>query len=83
MTTGLALRSGADRAGDAGVVTKARFSAGSVDLDFSAAATAFDYLAVGETVTLTYTVAVDDIDGGMTTADLRGHRHRHQRRAGD
>ena len=41
-------------------------SAGSVNLDFSAASTVFDYLAVGEVVTLTYTVAIDDHHGGVT-----------------
>ncbi|NOJ41846.1 VCBS domain-containing protein [Bradyrhizobium australiense] len=50
-----------------GTVTKAAgFSAGSVDLSFSAASTAFDYLAKGEVLTLTYTVAIDDGDGGVT-----------------
>jgi VCBS repeat-containing protein len=48
-------------------VTKAAgSSSGSVNLDFSAASTVFDYLATGETVTLTYTVAIDDGDGGTT-----------------
>ena len=50
-----------------GTVTKAAgSSAGSVDLSFSAASTAFDYLAKGEVLTLTYTVAIDDGDGGVT-----------------
>jgi VCBS repeat-containing protein len=39
---------------------------GSVTLAFSAASTAFDYLADGEVLTLTYTVAIDDGDGGVT-----------------
>ncbi|MGY2901586.1 VCBS domain-containing protein [Bradyrhizobium sp. URHC0002] len=52
----------------AGTVTKALgSSAGSVQLDFSAASTAFDYLAKGESVTLTYTVAINDGDGGITS----------------
>ena len=51
-----------------GAVTKAAgSSAGSVDLSFSAASTAFDYLAKGEVLTLTYTVAIDDGDGGITS----------------
>jgi len=51
----------------AGTVAKAAdSSAGAVDLDFSAASTAFDYLATGEKLTLTYTVAIDDHDGGVT-----------------
>ena len=41
-------------------------SSGSVNLDFSAASTVFDYLAVGEVVTLTYTVAINDHHGGVT-----------------
>ena len=50
-----------------GAVTKdSGSSSGSVDLSFSAASTAFDYLAKGEVLTLTYTVAVDDGDGGVT-----------------
>ena len=54
-----------------GAVTKAAGStAGSVDLSFSAASTAFDYLAKGEVLTLKYTVAIDDGDGGVT---LEGH----------
>ncbi|MDP1865833.1 MAG: VCBS domain-containing protein, partial [Bradyrhizobium sp.] len=36
------------------------------DLDFAAASTAFDYLADGEVLTLTYTVEIDDHDGGTT-----------------
>jgi VCBS repeat-containing protein len=52
----------------AGTVTKASgSSAGSVNLDFSAASTAFDYLAKGEALTLTYTVAINDGDGGITS----------------
>jgi VCBS repeat-containing protein len=51
----------------AGIVTKlAGSSAGSVDLDFLAASTAFDYLANNESVTLTYTVEINDGDGGVT-----------------
>ncbi|MEX0957527.1 MAG: tandem-95 repeat protein [Rhizobiaceae bacterium] len=49
-----------------GMVTKAAGSSdGSVDLAFSAAASAFDYLSPGETVVLTYTLAFDDGDGGV------------------
>ena len=51
-----------------GMVTKAAgSSAGSVDLSFSAASTAFDYLAKTESVALTYTVAINDGDGGITS----------------
>jgi VCBS repeat-containing protein len=50
-----------------GAVTKnSGVSSGSVDLSFSAASTAFDYLAQGQVLTLTYTVAIDDGDGGVT-----------------
>jgi VCBS repeat-containing protein len=51
-----------------GTVTKTAGSdAGSLTLDFSATAAAFDYLAADETVTLTYTIAVDDGDGSIGT----------------
>ena len=54
-----------------GEVTKAAGStSGSVDLSFSAASTAFDYLAQGEVLTLKYTVAIDDGDGGVTSRDF-------------
>jgi VCBS repeat-containing protein len=50
-----------------GIVNKAAgASAGSVDLSFSAASTAFDYLAQGQVLKLTYTVSIDDGDGGVT-----------------
>ena len=50
-----------------GLVAKAAGSAnGAVDLAFSADSTVFDYLAAGETVTLTYTIAINDGDGGIT-----------------
>ena len=50
-----------------GLVTKnSGSSSGSVTLAFSAASTAFDYLSAGETLTLTYTVAINDHDGGIT-----------------
>ena len=67
-TTGLALDDAALIAlVTPGAVTKAAgSSAGSVDLSFSAASTAFDYLAKGEVLTLTYTVSIDDGDGGVT-----------------
>ncbi|HMM92170.1 VCBS domain-containing protein [Bradyrhizobium sp.] len=51
-----------------GTVTKNSGStSGAVDLSFSAASAAFDYLAKGEVLTLTYTVAIDDGDGGVTS----------------
>ena len=67
-TTGLALNEAALIAlVTPGAVTKAAGStAGTVDLSFSAASTAFDYLAKGEVLTLTYTVAIADGDGGVT-----------------
>lgn len=50
-----------------GMATKnAGSTAGSVNLSFSAASTAFDYLATGEVLTLTYTVSINDGDGGVT-----------------
>ena len=71
-TTGLALNETALIAlVTPGAVTKAAGStAGTVDLSFSAASTAFDYLAKGEVLTLTYTVQVDDHDGGVTSKDI-------------
>jgi VCBS repeat-containing protein len=52
-------------------VTKAAGStSGSVELSFSAASTAFDYLKQGQVLTLKYTVAIDDGDGGVTSRDF-------------
>ncbi|MBN9014501.1 MAG: VCBS domain-containing protein, partial [Rhizobiales bacterium] len=49
-------------------VTKAAgSSSGQIDYTFSAPDTQFDYLAKGQTVTLTYTVRLNDGDGGITT----------------
>ncbi|NBQ22026.1 MAG: hypothetical protein EBU30_10375, partial [Synechococcaceae bacterium WB6_3B_236] len=49
-----------------GSVTKASgSSSGSINMSFSAPASALDYLKVGEVLTLTYTVAVNDGDGGV------------------
>lgn len=54
-----------------GDVAKAAGStSGSVDLSFSAASTAFDYLRQGQVLTLKYTVAIDDGDGGVTSRDF-------------
>ena len=43
---------------------------GSKSWSFSAPDSYFDYLADGETVTLTYTVEVDDHHGGVTSQDI-------------
>ena len=43
---------------------------GSDAWSFSAQDKSFDYLAVGQTVTLTYTVQVDDGHGGITTQNV-------------
>ncbi|WKA28145.1 VCBS domain-containing protein [Bradyrhizobium roseum] len=52
-------------------VTKAAGStSGSVELSFSAASSAFDYLEQGQVLTLKYTVAIDDGDGGVTSRDF-------------
>ena len=49
-------------------VTKAAgSSSGAIDWTFSAPDLAFDYLAAGQTVTLTYTVRVNDHAGGTST----------------
>jgi VCBS repeat-containing protein len=68
-TTGLALDEAALKAlVTPGAVTKnSGSSSGSVELAFSAGSTVFDYLAKDEVLTLTYTVAIDDGDGGVTT----------------
>ena len=67
-TTGLALDEAALIAlVTPGAVNKAAgSSAGSVDLSFAAASTAFDYLAKDQVLTLTYTVSIDDGNGGVT-----------------
>ncbi|WP_199805619.1 VCBS domain-containing protein, partial [Bradyrhizobium lablabi] len=67
-TSGLALDNAAliDLVTPGTVAKEAGSSSGSVNLSFSAASTAFDYLAAGEQLTLTYTVAIDDGHGGVT-----------------
>ncbi len=51
-----------------GTVTEpAGLSPGSLDLNFSAASTVFDYLEDFEVVTLAYTFEIDDQLGGLTT----------------
>jgi VCBS repeat-containing protein len=71
-TNGLALDEAALMAlikpGD--VAKAAGSTSGSVDLSFSAASTAFDYLKQGQVLTLKYTVAIDDGDGGVTSRDF-------------
>ena len=52
----------------ASVVKTAGGSAGSLNLNFSAASTALDYLNVGDTLSLDYTLAVSDTHGGTTSA---------------
>jgi VCBS repeat-containing protein len=52
------------------VAKAAGSSSGAVELSFSAASTAFDYLTQGEVLTLKYTVAIDDGDGGVTSRDF-------------
>ncbi|WP_334443938.1 VCBS domain-containing protein [Bradyrhizobium sp. AZCC 1610] len=68
-TTGLALGQAALMAlvTPGGVTKNSGSSSGSVELSFAAASTAFDYLAVSETLTLTYTISIDDGDGGATS----------------
>ena len=53
-------------------------STGSQAWTFSAPDQYFDYLADGETVTLTYTVKIDDHHGGVTSQDVARHRDRRQ-----
>ena len=45
-------------------------SSGSLNLNFSAASTAFDYLAAGQVLTLTYTLAINDHDGAAPTRNF-------------
>jgi len=68
ITTGLALSSSQLLAlVTPGAVTKASgSSSGSINMGFSAPATALDYLATGEVLTLTYTVDLNDGDSGIT-----------------
>ena len=52
------------------VVLDGANTSASVNWAFNAAAGVFDYLAAGETVILTYTLTLDDGNGGTTTQDL-------------
>ena len=49
---------------------------GSASWSYSAADHAFDFLADGEILTLTYTATVDDGHGGVV--DQADHRYRHR-----
>jgi VCBS repeat-containing protein len=52
------------------VVEPTSTTAGTIDTTFSAPDAAFDYLAAGETVTIDYTVQLNDNSGGVTTQDV-------------
>jgi VCBS repeat-containing protein len=52
------------------VVEPTATSDGTINTTFSAPDLAFDYLAAGETVTIDYTVQLDDHAGGVTTQDV-------------
>jgi VCBS repeat-containing protein len=52
------------------VVDPTSASNGTINTTFSAPDLAFDYLAAGETVTIDYTVQLDDHAGGVTTQDV-------------
>ncbi|MBV5302781.1 MAG: VCBS domain-containing protein, partial [Chlorobium sp.] len=69
VTTGLTLNEAALKALiSIGEVTKASGStAGSVPMTFTVASTVFDYLAVSEVTTISYTLEVNDGDGGTHT----------------
>jgi VCBS repeat-containing protein len=45
-------------------------TAGNLDWDFNSGTEAFDYLADGETLTLTYSIEVDDGHGGIDSKDV-------------
>ncbi len=72
VTTGLALNeAGLIGLINVGAVTKAFGStSGSLSLGLTAAYTAFDYLALNEVLTLTYTLEIDDHDGGIDHTDV-------------
>lgn len=53
-----------------GVTKAAGSSSGQINYTFSAPDAQFDYLAKNQTVTLTYTVRLNDGDGGITTQTL-------------
>ena len=53
---------------------------GSASWSYSVADGAFDFLADGEVLTLTYTATVDDGHGGVVTNAGHRHRDRQQRR---
>ncbi|MCZ4290483.1 beta strand repeat-containing protein [Hoeflea alexandrii] len=53
-----------------GVAKPAGTADGTIDYRFSAADLTFDYLAKGQSVTLTYTVELRDGDGGVTTQQV-------------
>jgi VCBS repeat-containing protein len=52
------------------IVEPTATSDGTINTTFSAPDLAFDYLAAGETVTIDYTVQLDDHAGGVTTQDV-------------
>jgi len=72
ITTGLTLDTPALLAlVNTGTVTKVSGStSGSTNLNFSAPASALDYLGEGQVLTLTYTVSVNDGDGGIDTEQV-------------
>jgi len=56
--------------GNLGVTKAAGSSTGSVNPSFTGPSGTFDYLAAGETVTLTYTMQINDGDGGTVDQDF-------------
>src|SRR5262245_9457723 len=52
------------------VIKNAGSSAGTINTTFSAPDLAFDYLAAGETLVITYTVKLDDHAGGTSTQNV-------------
>ena len=65
-----------------GVVIGNTTTTGTVNWTFNGGTDAFDYLAVGESLTLTYTVTLAD-DNASSHPGRDDHGDRHQRRAGD
>ena len=55
---------------DVGDIIDAASTTGTINWDFDSGAEAFDYLANGDTLTLTYTLTVTDTEGATDTIDV-------------
>ena len=52
---------------------------GTINWDYTITEAELDFLAAGETVTVVYTITVDDANGGTDTQDVTVTHHRRQR----